>query len=155
MDGMKLSHLNSLAKALNTSTLNASTLKIAQEYVQFVSGLSPWTKKTTNLSKLARGFRDLTLVASDPTKYLVEDIPKLFSNNNVEVEADKISEIIDELRTAHLDMVNAYKARITSFFTLDEHLHIKCLEVKNYTSDYKLGTFALRLTEFASHEVGV
>jgi energy-coupling factor transporter ATP-binding protein EcfA2 len=152
MDGMKLSHLNSLAKALNTSTLNASTLKIAQEYVQFVSGLSPWTKKTTNLSKLARGFRDLTLVASDPTKYLVEDIPKLFSNNNVEVEADKISEIIDELRTAHLDMVNAYKARITSFFTLDEHLHIKCLEVKNYTSDYKLGTFALRLTEFASHE---
>lgn len=152
MDGIKLSHLTSLASALNNGNLKPSTLKLAQEYVQFVSELSPWTKKTNNLSKLARGFRDLTLLASDPTQYLMDDIPKLFNKHKVNIEADKISEVISELRSAHSDMINAYKQRITSFFRLDANLHSKCKHVADYTSDYKLETFASRLAEFASNE---
>jgi len=154
MDGMKLNHLNSLANALNSVDfdLKPSTLKLAQEYVQFVSGLSPWTKNTNNLSKLACGFRDLTLVASDPTQYLMEDIPNLFKEHELEINADKISEVIDELRKAHNDMVTAYKKRITTFFTLDCALNESCLQVADYTSDYKLETFALRLAESSTNE---
>jgi len=152
MDGIKLNHLASLASAINSGSVKPSTLKLAQEYVQFVSELTPWTKKTNNLSKLARGFRDLTLLASDPTQYLMDDIPKLFNKHKVNIETDKISEVINELRSAHSDMVNAYRARISSFFKLGPKLLTRCKNVAKYTSDYKLETFALRLAEFASNE---
>ncbi|WP_409439572.1 hypothetical protein [Psychromonas sp. GE-S-Ul-11] len=152
MDGIKLNHLTALANAINDDSVKPSTLKLAQEYVQFVSELSPWTKKTNNISKLAKGFRDLTLLASDPTQYLIEDIPKLFENNKVDVSVDKISEVISELRSAHEDMINGYRDRIASFFKLDEHLFSRCQKVANYTSDYKLETFASRLAEFTSNE---
>jgi hypothetical protein len=82
----------------------------------------------------------------------MDDIPKLFNDNNVAIDVEKISEVINELRKAHVDMVNAYKKRITSFFELDGHLHTRCNDVAEYTSDYKLETFALRLAEFASNE---
>lgn len=152
MDGIKLNHLNSLALALNASDLKSSTLRVAQEYVQFVSGLSPWTKKTKHLSELTKGFRDLTLVASDPTQYLMQDIPNLFNKLNIEITSEKIAEIIDELRNAHKDLVNGYKDHIAAYFALDGELRSKCLKVAEYTSDYKLETFAQRLAEFASNE---
>lgn len=150
--GVKKSHINALNRILNSEASEKNTLAVAQSFVAFVAKLSGWLKTTKQLSKHAKIFRDLALKADDPHKFLLDDLSKELETNTDEELIKKITDIHDELKTGHSQMLKVFKGNIDKLFAIafDEKFLQRAISVESYSTDYKLKTFAQRLTEFAS-----
>lgn len=150
--GVKKSHINALNRVLSEDTNDKTALAVAQTFVSFVSKLSGWVKTTKQLSTPAKRFRDLALKADDPHKFLLEDLSKELGTETDEELIDKITSICEELKNKHNEMLNVFKINIDKLFatSFDQNFFARATSVENYSSDYKLKTFAQRLTEFTS-----
>lgn len=150
--GVKKSHINALNRVLSNDTSDKTALAVAQTFVSFVSKLSGWVKTTKQLSKPAIRFRNLALKADDPHKFLLEDLANELGTKTDEELIEKITNICEELKNKHNEMLKVFKANIDKLFatSFDQNFFARATSVEDYSSDYKLKTFAQRLTEFAS-----
>jgi len=152
VSGVKKKHINALGRVLNNNTTEKNTLVVAQGFVSFVSKLSGWVKVTKHLSKPAIAFRDLALRADDPQKFLLEDIAITLNTKDEKELIEKITDVCEELKVAHKQMLQVFKANIDKLFAtvFDQAFLQRATSVESYSADYKLKTFAQRLTEFTS-----
>lgn len=145
-------YLNEIAQPIKEELQEVSPLTIAQTYVTRYSELSVWTKNTKKLTKTALSFKDKTRTASDPNEYLFKSFPTVFKTTTDKISKEDISSVLEQLGSAHDEMLKAFRARIISFIPLTDTLVAQCKRVAKFTADHKLKTFAIRLSEFASNE---
>ncbi|OUS29082.1 hypothetical protein A9Q98_06320 [Thalassotalea sp. 42_200_T64] len=145
-------YLNEIAHPIKDELQEISPLTIAQVYVTRYSELSAWTKNTKKLTKTALAFKDKTRTASDPNEYLFKSFPTVFKTATDNITKENISNVLEQLDGAHDEMLNAFRARITSFIPLTGKLVAQCKKVAKFTADHKLKTFAIRLSEYGSNE---
>lgn len=152
VDKEKTAYLNEISRAIPNFTGNPTPLSVAQAYVSFHSTLSTWTKFTKEISPHAQKFREVCNKASDPNDLLFKALPKVLNKKLGEIKHEDASALVNELRYAHKEMLKSIQRELSVYLQLDGQLVEQCNLVSQFTSDYKLKTFASRLSEFASNE---
>ena len=150
------SYLNELAQPFKDTIDEITPLAIAQAYVAFYHALSPWTRNTKSLSKDLLRFKDETKLASDPNEYLLKRLPSVFGKNkNIsDIKAEEVSILKYQLEMAHDKELLKFKTRIEQYITFSTSLVRNCKKVVKFSTNPKVETFALRLSEFASNPDG-
>ncbi|MCJ8321278.1 MAG: hypothetical protein MJK12_16685 [Colwellia sp.] len=153
VDHSTTNYLNEVAQPFMCTVDEISPLVIAQALVAFYSKLSPWTRNTRTLSKELLKFKDVTKVASDPNDYLLNELPKVFGKNKSidDIKSTDISSIKEQLEKAHEKELLKFESRIRGYITFSDRLVKNCKKVATFTTNPKVETFALRLSEFANN----
>ncbi len=148
-----INYLNKIAQPFKCDVDEISPLVVAQTLVSFYSKLSPWTRNTKNLSKELLKFKDITKVASDPNDYLLKELPQIFGKNKSidDIKSTDISSIKDQLEKAHEEELLKFESRIRGYITFSGNLVKNCKKVASFTTNPKVETFAIRLSEFSSN----
>ncbi|GLP97005.1 hypothetical protein [Paraferrimonas sedimenticola] len=142
-------YFNALDRLIESDSQENNPLTVAQNYVRFLSMLSPYTKHTVTLTDNAKSFRALASRASDPNKFLLEDLPDIFEVEAREQVVEEVREIVGELRRTHKQLLQRFLKEVEdSLGSLDEQQIENAQKVENYTADSSLKTFARRLTEW-------
>jgi energy-coupling factor transporter ATP-binding protein EcfA2 len=153
IDHSTTNYLNEIAEPFKNDIDEVSPLAIAQALVVFYSKLSPWTRNTRTLSKELLKFKDETKVASDPNDYLLNKLPKVFGKNKFidDIKSIDIRSIKEQLEKAHEKELLKFESRIREYITFSGSLVKNCKKVAAFTTNPKVETFALRLSEFSSN----
>jgi energy-coupling factor transporter ATP-binding protein EcfA2 len=126
----------------------ATSLAVARALVTFVHSLPSWTKNTLKISEQAIAFRNEALRASDPHKFIYEDLPKLFKidlDSDTDTLKAQIENVINELKEAYPSMLGSFKQHITNKIgEQDEKYFERCNNVSQIASDFRLKGFAQR-----------
>ena len=146
----------------------AEPLEIARGLVGVITNLKPWTLKTARLSSTAIKVRNLAKLANDPNKFLLDDIPAIFSEAvaGQEVRSTDPLTVISAVRLGLRELVQAYPSMLRELATTMmrelripdalapeiSDLHARAENVKGLTGNYRLDAFATRLTTFIGAE---
>jgi len=143
-------YLNEISQPFKCDVDEITPLAVAQALVAFYSKLSPWTRNTRSLSKELLKFKDITKVASDPNKYLLNELPKVFGKNKSmdDIKSIDVTRIKEQLENAHDEELLKFRSRIEGYITFSGKLVKNCKKVATFTKNPKVQTFALRLSEF-------
>jgi energy-coupling factor transporter ATP-binding protein EcfA2 len=141
-------------------TLSREPVSIARALVAIYDGLSPWSRRTVQLSHLATGVRDLLKNASDPNKLLLDDIGTFRASGSG--HADGLADFrrgLDELRQAYSAMLKGLSDLLIAELEIRdssdasiEHLRARAKNVLDIDPLSTVNAFAGRLTEFANTE---
>lgn len=131
-----------------SSDQQVNVLSVARSLVTFAHALPYWTKSTLNLTQNAISFRNEALRASDPHKFIFEDLPKVFKLNeetSPDILKDEIENVVNELKEAYPSMLLSFKEAIKSRMgEFDEAFSERCRKVSETSSDFRLKGFAER-----------
>lgn len=147
----------SVIKALQDTGTNevlTEPLDVARKLVSFVRGLHPWVLKTKTLTNQTIRFREIIKSANDPNKLLFEDLPKLFSSNNL---YENVKAALVELTDVYPVMLQAIGILMTSELDIPlatpyylEQLRERAKNVKGVSGNFGIEAFAARLSTFNS-----
>lgn len=144
---------------------HAEAIDIARGLVGLVLGLPGWVLRTTSLSPTAAKVRNLAKLASDPNKFLLDDLPSVFAEG-IEQDREGAEKVVAALRDGLRELVAAYPAMLEAL----QHamlvelriealtpaalnaLHVRAEAVKGLTGNYRLDAFATRLATYAGEE---
>jgi len=141
-------------------------IDVARGLVAIHDGLKPWAKRTNRLSTNALRVRALFKRASDPNKFLFDEIPSLMGETGTMTSADAIEQVIARVREGLHELVQAYsdaldrlqKMMLTelqvpnaSSQALNE-LRARAENVRQLTGDFHLNAFVGRLSQFGGTE---
>lgn len=146
----------------------AEPLEIARGLVGVITGLKPWTLKTTRLSPTALQVRNLAKLANDPNKFLLDDIPAAFGDPNP-TGAGKTGDALSIIAAVSIgleELVRAYQAMLHELASTMLHelriagnteaeiaeLHLRAETVRGLTGNYRLDAFATRLMSYTGSE---
>lgn len=131
-----------------SSDQQVNVLSVARSLVTFAHALPHWTKSTLNLTKNAISFRNEALRASDPHKFIFEDLPKIFKHSestSPDILKDEIENVVNELKEAYPSMLLSFKEAIKSRLgSFDDNYKERCTKVAETASDFRLKGFAER-----------
>lgn len=154
--------LAGLADLVAASTGDAAArpsqpIDVARGLVGLVHGLRPWTLKTRALSRRGQQVRDLAKLASDPNKFLLDDLPSVFGEGADTSDAagivQAVREGLGELLAAYPAMLDGLREAVLSELRagfpagLDD-LRDRAAAVLGLTGDYRLDAFATRLATY-------
>lgn len=157
-----LSGLASVVQKFDSSDRCATLepLEVAQGLVAIFDALSPWTKRTSRLSANATAVRDLFKRASDPNRFLFDDIPgltggpdsgPLAANTALANVSDGLEELVGayEAMLRHLRdvMFAELQAPLDSPQALAE-LRARAANIHQLSGDFHMNAFISRLTQF-------
>jgi len=149
--------------------IHLEPIDVARGLVAIFDNLKPWTKRTSRLSANAVRVRSLFKHASDPNKFLFDDIPSLFGNTagddkGCSPEAvlqilGRVSEGLEELTRAYGDMLR----RLQDLMLAELHvpndspqslaeLRGRAENIRNLGGDFRLNAFVSRLCQFSGAE---
>jgi hypothetical protein len=145
----------------------AEPLEIARALVGVITGLKPWTLKTTRLSSTAIQVRNLAKLANDPNKFLLDDIPAAFGDPNPGLagKGGNPLPIILAVTSGLDELVGAYPGMLRELASTMLHelrilggteneiteLHLRAETVMGLTGNYRLDAFATRLTSYSGN----
>jgi hypothetical protein len=118
-----LSDMADLVRQLDSqNTLeNLEPIDVARGLIAIFDRLPAWTKRTMQLSKNAIRVRHIFKQASDPNKFLFDDIPGLIVDLDAEGGSDDLSSVVvhvreglEELRNAYPTMLNRLRETLLS-----------------------------------------
>ena len=134
---------------------------IARRLVAIVVGLPGWTLRTTSLTKDAQQLRNVVTSASDPHRFLFDDLPGFASDDTDKLTERDIDRIVMSIRVGLQELVDAYPNMLDQ---LDELLLSELNAVKSKKGrddlsrrannviglggDYRFDAFASRLMNF-------
>ena len=166
--------LSGVAEAITTHSglpdggVSAEPLEIARGLVGVITGLKPWTLKTTHLSATAIQVRNLAKLANDPNKFLLDDIPALFGSTVLDDAAEATDALpiiaavqsgLDELVRAYPGMLHDLAATMLTELRIPNgtddqlaELHARAETVKGLTGNYRLDAFATRLATYTGSD---
>lgn len=81
-------------------------LTVGRQLVAVATEAPAWVLRTSRLSETALKVRDLANAAHDPNKFMLDDIPKLFG------EQQEIGAVVDDLRSGLLEISGAFEAML-------------------------------------------
>jgi len=140
----------------------AKPIDVARSLIAMYDRLPAWTKRTARVSASAQRVATLFRYASDPNRFLFDDIPALLGESATGKEKDDISHVVETVRSALEELREAYP------FMLDnlERMMLAELQVPNsskqavarlrdravhmiqVTGDFRLNAFIARLSEY-------
>lgn len=150
----------------NTLTL-AAPIDVARGLISIFDGLHSWTKKTSKLSANAVRVRNLFRQASDPNKFLFDDIPTAFGGQ-VGHETDEhlqrlivnVKDGLDELVQAYPRMLRRLREMLLAELQVPNassqallELRERAENVKQLAGDLRLEAFVVRLARFHGTDV--
>ncbi|MFY0657273.1 MAG: hypothetical protein JXR12_11065 [Neptunomonas phycophila] len=154
VDQEKTSYLNKVADALDLVTKvqpahasNATPLRLAEGLVTFYAKLSSWTISTKYVLPKARKFIEATKKASDPHEFLFKTLPSILGCHLDEVTSEQVFDLLSGLENAHSEMIESFASTLTQAMGQDLMNVEVCESVVNFTSDFRLKSFAQRLSE--------
>ena len=143
-------------------------LDIARRLVAIVMGLPAWTRRTTTISKDAQRLRDVIATASDPHRFLFDDLPGFVGEEDDVVSKRNIVSVVTSIRTGLKELVNAYPAMLFSLESLlfnelgtaktrvgRKALSARAKAVIGLSGDFRLDAFASRLVDFEGTNEGI
>ncbi len=146
----------------NNSLKNLEPIDVARGLVAIHEGLKPWTKRTQHLSSNAVRIRNLFKHASDPNKFLFDDIPSLFDGGEISSAQiiTNVREGLHELTKAYDFMLDRLKQMMltelqvpnTSPQALAE-LRDRAENIRQLSGDFRLNAFVGRLSQFTASQV--
>lgn len=140
-------------------------IDVARGLVAIYEELPTWTKRTTRLSARAIQVRDIFKRASDPNKFLFDDIPALIKSTKADISnKDDIRNIVSIVKEGLQELVQAYPLMIhrQRDILLAElqvpnlarqsllELRERAENVKELAGDFRLDAFVGRLAQFGS-----
>lgn len=139
-------------------------IEVARGLVAVVVGLKPWVLRTTRLSKTATQVRNLAKLASDPNKFLLDDLPAVFGTQTD--AADHAGPVVAAVREGLTELVAAYPRMLLELEAVMlrelrvrertaaaiEELHRRAETVRGLTGNYRLDAFATRLIGYAGDD---
>lgn len=149
----KNQQLKTISTVLSNCGFEASSespLEIARALVKIVFSQPLWTRRTQQLSGVARAVRDLLVKASDPHRLLFVDLPGIFADGSVGDGALLKSSLL-EIIEAYPAMLRKVDSRLADAIDAmegdDPELRERAAHVSKATGDLRLEGFALRLQE--------
>lgn len=141
---------------------NLQPIDVARALVAIYDRLPNWTKRTAQLSANAKRIRDLFKRASDPNKFLFDDLPVSAGQVNVGEDEPDPESVIASVREGLTELVEAYptmlrRMRDTMFAELQvpndapqtlAELRERAENVRQLAGDFRLDAFVGRLTQF-------
>jgi hypothetical protein len=163
-----LSGLAAIVRELDSQNRLAhlEPIDVARGLVAIHDGLKPWAKRTNRLSTNALRIRALFKRASDPNKFLFDDIPSLMGETSAMRPGEGIEQVITLVREGLHELAQAYpdvldrlqKMMLTelqvpnaSSQALSE-LRARAENVRQLTGDFHLNAFVGRLSQFGGTE---
>lgn len=142
-------------------------IDVARGLVGIHDRLQLWTKRTNHLSANAIQVRSLFKQASDPNKFLFDDIPSVFGNGGVKKIDTEIDKVIARIRDGLQELTKAYPemlARLLQMMLTELQvpnsssqalldLRARTENVHQLTGDFRLNAFVGRLMTFTGSDV--
>lgn len=141
-------------------------IDVARGLVGIHERLQIWVKRSNRLSANAVQVRTLFKQASDPNKFLFDDIPSVFGVVTGKKSEAAINQVIERIRDGLQELTGAYREMLerlrhmmltelqvstTSSQALAE-LRARAENVMQLTGDFRLNAFVSRLTQFTGSE---
>lgn len=145
---------------------NLEPIDVARGLVAIHDRLKPWTKRTMRLSSNAMKVRTLFKRASDPNKFLFDDIPAIVENDTdiesetgVKSTVDAVHDGLDELVQAYPSMLRRLQEMMLSELEVPNtspqalaELRERAENIKQVSGEFELEAFAVRLAELAGRD---
>lgn len=139
-------------------------IDVARALIGIYEDLKPWTKRTNRLSANALRVRVIFKKASDPNKFLFDDIPSLLEDVGVKAGQAQVEHVITSVRDGLLELTKAYddmldRLRQMMLTELEvpnrsrpalEELRSRAENVRQLSGDFRLDAFAVRLGQFTA-----
>ena len=136
-------------------------LVIARRLVAVVIGLPAWSQRTASISPDAHKLRSIVSSASDPHRFLFDDLPGFATGDTKKLSERDISSIVETIRNGLEELVGAYSKMLDGINALlltelnakgtkqgREALSRRAKSVVGLSGDFRLDAFASRLAEF-------
>lgn len=163
-----LSGLSEVVRNLDKDTcyVHLAPINIARGLVAIYEELKPFVKKTNRISENALKIRNIFKQASDPNKFLFNDIPTLIDNVSTRNSSQETKHIVStvqdglvELTQAYSKMLNQLQQMMLAELQLTDvspqaltELHARAENVHQLTGDFRLNAFISRLATFTGIE---
>ena len=163
-----LSSMAEVVRELDESnTLNhLAPIDVARGLIAIYERLQSWTRRTMQLSTNAVRVRDLFKHASDPNKFLFDDIPATFSGKADLNSEAVLLEIVKDVRDGLEELVQSYPSmlrRLTDLMLSElqvpnaspqsiAELRERAENIRQLGGDFRLDAFVGRLSQFEGSE---
>ncbi|MEJ6782156.1 ATP-binding protein [Aminobacter sp. Piv2-1] len=151
--------------AIPAGQTHPETIDVARGLVGLVLGLPAWVLRTGRLSTTAAKVRNLAKLASDPNKFLLDDLPSVFADG-MEQTRDVAETVVATLRDGLRELIEAYPAMLRELrhamlreLRVEEPtaaalatLHGRAEAIKGLTGNYRLDAFATRLATYTGED---
>lgn len=141
---------------------NLEPIDVGRGLVSVFDALEPWTKRTMRLSSNAIHMRTVFKKANDPNRLLFNDLPALVDNGADVTDPEQLSAVVENVRAALREMVNAYPEMLSRFADgmLSElnvpnkspqalaDLRGRAENIEQIGGDFRLNAFITRLAQF-------
>lgn len=157
-----LSGLAAVVRSLDSTSRIAhlEPIDIARGLVTIYENLRPWTKRTNRLSRNAAALRDLFKHASDPNRFLFDDIPGLMGSAKpsaaaTEAALARVREGLEELAGAYDEMLGRLREMMLAELQVPNSsaqalsdLRARAVNILQLSGDFRLNAFIGRLAQF-------
>ncbi|WP_017963193.1 hypothetical protein [Rhizobium leguminosarum] len=148
--------------SVRKSTTHPEPIEVARALVGLVLDLPNWVQRTATLSPVASKVRNLIKLASDPNKFLFDDLPAIYGEGR-SLDAGDAHNVINELRSGLTELTGAYSSMLAELEAVmmgelrvaevdaQERRNLlfnRAQAVKGLTGNYRLDAFATRLSTF-------
>lgn len=161
-----LSGLAAVVRSLNggSRSVDLEPIDVARGLVSIYESLKPWTKRTARLSKNALAVRDLFKHASDPNRFLFDDIPSLFGGAEagetaIETTLARVRSGLEELRASYGEMLHHLREMMFAELQVPSDsrqalvdLRARATNIHHLSGDFRLNAFIGRLAQFTGAE---
>lgn len=149
--------------AIPAGQTHPEAIDVARGLVGLVLDLPAWVLRTGRLSPVATKVRNLAKLASDPNKFLLDDLPSIFGADNR--TAEEAVTVVRALQDGLRELVGAYplllreleavlltELRLGGELTekVRADLQARAAAVRGLTGNYRLDAFATRLQTYSS-----
>lgn len=167
INGMRASIFEQYSQVIHGDKKPKTLLELASPLAKFMGGLPEYTQKTKRaISAEAKAVRTAFDLAKSPEKLLFEELPKALgygaitaNESEVDIEgfAQKLTEVLRELRDAYNKLIDKQKEILAQAFNVDARKSLSdlrrilsgnCEGLDNYTVDTKgLRAFIMRINK--------
>ena len=164
-----LSELSDIVRELdkNNELKQLEPIDVARGLVAIYEQLPQWARRTMRLSANAVQVRLIFQRASDPNKFLFDDIPALLKGKrDISPDTQNVQEIVSIVNEGLQELVHAYPSMLHRLrdMMLDElqvpnlsrqslsELRERAVNIKDLTGDFRLDAFAGRLSEYDGND---
>lgn len=163
-----LSELAGVVRQLDCSIdlRDLQPIDVARSLIALYDQLPAWTRRTMRLSNNAVRIRNLFKQASDPNKFLFDDIPALFEAtpnlndyDQLQATVKQVQDGLEELKAAYPSMLGRLRELILTELQVPNlssqslaELRERAKNVLQLAGDFRLDAFISRLTTFDGSE---
>lgn len=163
-----LSSMAEVVRDLDTANRLAylAPIDVARGLIAIFDRLKPWTKRTMQLSTNAIRVRNLFKHASDPNKFLFDDIPAAFGGRGALDDEGTLQRIVQDVREGLEELVASYPAmlrRLNDLMLAElqvpnnspqalTELRARAENIREIGGDFRLSAFIGRLSQFEGRE---